>query len=227
MEENRTVETTATNTQTTVQEGGSGGGKIIGVVAIIISVIALVLALSNLGVKREVKEVKKIAGYLSAKEQSLEVKALKLEALSTLERVYALTMVERNYDAAKSELEKAKGLIDQLKPYMTDSEANKVEKLFGALKAEVERGPSPIPVLVANLSNTLSKVQAKVSVSKVAVPKVEKAEAEATKKEEKKVEIKKAPKVAKPAVTAEKTEESSLKKTYLFWKKLGESLVKK
>ncbi|BAT71723.1 hypothetical protein TST_0923 [Thermosulfidibacter takaii ABI70S6] len=218
MEETKTIETKT-------QSNGSGG-KIVGFIAIIIAVIALVLALSNLGVKSELKEVKKFTNTLASKEAALETKAVQLEAVNTVERIYILTMVEKNYDAAKAELAKAEKLFAELKKGMSEEQAKKVDETLAALKAEIEKGPSPIPALVAELTKSAFEVKAAVEVK----PVTEKVEAEKEAQEkvekpaEKKVELKKAPAVAK---SAQEEEKSSLKKTYLFWKKLGESLVKK
>ncbi len=203
-----------------VEKGGNG--KVVGIVAIIIAVIALIIALSNLGVKGELQEVKKVAKEVASKEAALELKAKEMELVSVLDRIYVLTMVERDYQSAAVEFARAERLFAELKPFVAKDKVADIEKTFAALKGEIDRGPSPIPMLIAKLRTDLvSSVSLGAPVAVKAAEVEKKAE---VKPQPKKVEIKRPVAQAKPA---EEEEASGLKKTYLFWKRLGESLVHK
>ena len=218
MEETKVVER--------VIEKDGGGAKVIGIVAIIIAIIALVVGLSGLGVKSEVKKVEKFAETIANKEAALELKATQMELISCLDRVYALTMVERDYQGAAVELAKAQKLLDALKGNMDADAYAKVEKTMKALKAEIDRGPSPIPMLIAQLRSDISSGVKLTAAAPAAEAEKEAKKVEAKKESvavEKKVEIKRPVAAARPA----EEEEGGLKKAYLFWKRLGESLVRK
>ena len=217
MEENRVVD----QGQQQVEQQKDSSGKIIGLIGIVIAIIALVIALSNMGVKNEVAELKKTASQIAQKEQLLELKAVELQLLAGLDRIYALTMVERNYEAAGVELAKVEKAFAQLKGSMDPAKAAAIEKSLSYLKAEIEKGPSPIPSIIASIRSNLAVV--KLVPAKAAPEKTEEKPVE-KKEVAKKAEIKKLPATAKPV---EEGEASGLKKTYMFWKKLGESLVKK
>ncbi len=215
MEENRVVDQGQQ-----VEQQKDSSGKIIGLIGIVIAIIALVIALSNMGVKNEVAELKKTASQIAQKEQLLELKAVELQLLAGLDRIYALTMVERNYEAAGVELAKVEKAFAQLKDNMDPAKAAAIEKSLSYLKDEIEKGPSPIPSIIASIRSNLAVVKL---VPAKGAPK-ETEEKSVEKNVARKAEIKKLPATAKPV---EEGEASGLKKTYMFWKKLGESLVKK
>ncbi len=240
-------------------KAGGSGGRIIGLIGIVIGIIALVIALSNVGVKEQLAKVEKRTKELAKKESvlekktaNLEIKAVQMELLSSLDRIYVLTMIDRDYSKAAGELAKAEGLYAQIKGYLSKEKAQEVDSALEALKAEIEKGPSPIPQLIAKLRSDLSAkiaavevkapeekevkveekapVREKVEKKEEAVKKAEekkevekKVEKKEEKTEAKKEEIKKSP--AKPK-KAEEEKASGLKSVYLFWKSIGEKLAK-
>ncbi len=199
----------------------NGNGKLVGYVAIVIAIIALVLSLANMGVRGTVKDLKKQTTTLAQKENVLEVKTMQIDLLSGLDRIYVLTLLERNYDAAAKEFTKVESIFNRIKGTLSEKEEKRLAGLLASLKAEIDKGPSPIPELISEIRASVSAI----SVSPVQSVKVEKPKAVVKAKPEKKVFIVK-PQKMKEASYEEK-ESSSLKKAYEFWKNLGQKLVKK
>ncbi len=170
---------------------GGSGGRILGLIGIVIAIIALVIALSNVGVKEQLAKLQGETKKLAAKEESLEkrasileTKAAEAELLSALDRIYVLTMVERNYRLASAELSRVEGIYSQLKSFMDKDKVAAIDDALSVLKAEIERGPSPIPSLIAKLRSEFSTGIVVVS-KPVAEAEKEKASEEAEKKVEK------------------------------------------
>jgi hypothetical protein len=175
-----------------VASRGGSGGKILGLIAIVIAIIALVIALSNVGVKEQVSLLQKKAEELEKKEatleertSALEAKALEASILSCLDRIYVLTMVERNYKLAAVELAKLEGLYAKVRGSMDKEKVAVVDKALSSLKAEINRGPSPIPELVSQLRSAFVT-----AVKFVPAPETEKKQEKKVEKVEKRVEKK-------------------------------------
>lgn len=207
------------------EERRNGNGKIVAYVAVVIAVVALVLSLANLGTRGTVKNLQKKTELVAQKEGILEVKTMQIDLLSDLDRIYVLTLVEHNYDKAAKELEKAMDLFNRIKGTLDENEAKRVQSLFASLKAEIEKGPSPIPEIISEIRSSIAGISVK-PVSEVKPPEAKK-EVAVVKRRKAPQEVvqKKAPEQVKEEQVQEKP--SSLKKFYDFWSSLGKKLVKK
>ncbi|NPA15591.1 MAG: hypothetical protein GXO44_03465 [Deferribacteres bacterium] len=148
-----------------VEEKKKGNGKVVAYVAVVIAIIALVLSLANMGVRNTVKEVKSSVNALkqetaslAQKENILEVKNMQINLLTELDRIYALTLVERNYEAAAKELAKVESAFERIKGALTKQQEQRISGLLASLKAEIEKGPSPIPKLISEIRTCVSSI---------------------------------------------------------------------
>ncbi|MGB9668464.1 MAG: hypothetical protein ACPLSJ_03640 [Thermosulfidibacteraceae bacterium] len=122
------------------------GAIVFAIIALIMSVFGLISVRKLMDVEEDVKKLEKNVSYTKHK----------FTILTSLERIYTLTMVDRDYDAAKKELVLLKAEYGAIKDSLSDEERKKVDSVIGELENEINRGPSPIPRLVNELRTLFS-----------------------------------------------------------------------
>lgn len=240
------VEPMEEKAQVEAKEEQRGGGRGLVYLALIFAIVALVLSFWNVGVQRVVRVLEKQEKVLEQKTKALEKTLSDVQAQALLSqiqmgahRIYALTMGEKNYEAAARVLSAMEDQVNSLKAYYSAQDLGELEALLGALRKEVAKGPSPIPGLVAQLQFVTDRMKGAPKLAlpapgAVSGPKAKPAKVEAGKKE---TVTKKAPKeevstqpqkkVVKPQAGLVQKEKGALHSLLKSWSKLGEKLVGK
>jgi hypothetical protein len=224
------------------EEKKEKSGKGLVYLALVFGIVALILSFWNMGLHQVVGVLEHQGKVIEQKHKVLENRVENLQAQALLskiqleaQKVYALTMGEGNYEAAAGVGASMEGQLAALKSYYTGKDVQEMEALFKALKAEVAKGPSPIPALVSKIQLVADKLAAEVAPGPKAQPrkeapvKKESAVKEAPKPEEKVVPEKK---VSSEKATEGQVGEAPEGKGVLWsvlrsWNKLGGKIVGK
>jgi len=224
------------------EEKKEKSGKGLVYLALGFGIVALILSFWNMGLHQVVGVLEHQGKVIEQKHKVLENRVKNLQAQALLSKiqleaqeVYALTMGEGNYEAAAGVGASMEGQLSALKSYYTGKDVQEMEALLKALKAEVAKGPSPIPALVSKIQLVADKLAAEVAPGPKAQPwkeapvKKESAVKEAPKPEEKVVPEKK---VSSEEATEGQVGEAPEGKGVLWsvlrsWNKLGGKIVGK
>lgn len=122
----------------------------------VFSLIALVFSVFGLISARRIIDVERKVDFL---EYDLNYSKKKLAILLALERIYTLTMIDRNYADARKELEVLKSNYKGIMENLNDSDRKKIEIAIKELDDELNRGPSPIPELVSSIREVLTRAE--------------------------------------------------------------------
>lgn len=189
-------------------------GKGLVYLALVFGIVALILSFWNMGLHQVVGALKHQGEAIEHKEKVLEHRVGRLQAQALLSKVqseaqnvYTLTMGGGNYEAAARVVASMEGQLSALKSYYPGKDVQEMAALLKALKAEVAKGPSPIPALVFKIQLVADKL----AVGEVKAPAPEavpgpKAQPQKASPVEKEPAVKEAPKPEKK-VTPEKTTE--------------------
>jgi|GEM_PF-1588840 len=133
--------------------------------ALALSAVALVLSFWNVGLHRIIGGLEKENKLLEHKQKVLENDIANLSARSLLaklqvevQRVYLLTMGERDFSAAAKVLSGMKHQVAGLKKHYSNGDLKELEFLMAALEKEVAKGPSTIPGLVSRFQSVVDRL---------------------------------------------------------------------
>lgn len=121
--------------------------------AIVFSIIAIVLSVFGLISVRKLEDVENKVNKL---EDTVAYNKHKFAVLTSLERIYNLTMVDRDYESAKKELLYLKAEYSAIKDHFSQDERKKLDDAIRQLEEEINRGPSPIPRIISSLRSIVS-----------------------------------------------------------------------
>lgn len=156
----------------TVETQGEEGkkeksGKGLVYLALVFGIVALILSFWNMGLHQVVGVLEHQGKVIEQKQKVMENRVENLQAQALLskvqleaQKVYALTMGEGNYEAAAGVVASMEGQLSALKSYYPGKDVQEMEALLKALKAEVAKGPSPIPALVSKIQLVADKLAA-------------------------------------------------------------------
>jgi len=148
-------------------------GKGLVYLALAFGIVALILSFWNIGLHQVVGVLKHQGEVLEHKQKILENRVGELQAQALLSKfqseaqnVYTLTMLVGNYEAAAKLVASMESQLSALKSYYPAADVQEMAALLKALKAEVAKGPSPIPALVFKIQLLADKL----SEGKVSAP---------------------------------------------------------
>ncbi len=121
--------------------------------AVVFSIIAIVLSVFGLISVRKLEDVE---NKVSKLEDTVAYNKHKFAVLTSLERIYNLTMVDRDYESAKRELLYLKAEYSAIRDSFSQDEKKRLDDAIRQLEEEINRGPSPIPKIIANLRSIVS-----------------------------------------------------------------------
>jgi len=155
------------------EEKKEKNGKGLVYLALAFGIVALILSFWNMGLHQVVGVLKHQGEVIEHKQKVLENRVGKLQAQALLSKfqseaqnVYTLTMWGGNYEAAAKVVTSMEGQLSALKSYYPAADVQEMAALLKALKAEVAKGPSPIPALVFKIQLLADKL----SEGKVSAP---------------------------------------------------------
>ncbi len=154
---------------------GEGGGKAFLVyLALAFGIVALILSFWNMGLHKVVGVLEQQGKVIEHRQAALEKSVASLKARALLsqlqleaQRVYDLTMGDNDYEAAAKVVDSMEGQLQTLKDSFGEGKLHEMETLVSALKAEVARGPSPIPALISRIQLTADKIAGASTITKV------------------------------------------------------------